>query len=56
LENLDKIVATLKKDILALSGKWKYFRVLKANLNLEIKQLNILSAYSNQEVGGEQII
>jgi hypothetical protein len=50
LENIDKVVASLKKDILALNGKWKYFRVLKANLNLEINQLNILSSYSNQEV------
>jgi hypothetical protein len=51
LKNIDKVVATLKKDMLSLNGKWKYFRVLKANLNLENNQLNILSSYSNQEVG-----
>jgi hypothetical protein len=30
--------------------------VLKANLNLEINQLNILSSYSNQEVWWDQLI
>jgi len=50
LEDKETILAVLKRNQLYLKDKWKYFRVLKANLNLESKQLNILSSYSNQDV------
>ena len=56
LEDKETILAVLKRNQLYLKDKWKYFRVLKANLNLESKQLNILSSYSNQDVWAEQLI
>ena len=54
--NRDNIFAVLRKEFLKLWDNWKYFRVLKAHLNLEIKQLTILSSYSNQDVWLEQLI
>ena len=55
LQNQDKVLAVLKKELLRTHW-WKYFRVIKANLNLEIKQLTMLSSYSNQDVWWEQLI
>ncbi len=56
LKSRKDIIAVLDKKYLNLQWRWKYFRVFNANLNLENNTLNVLSSYSNQDVGWEQLI
>lgn len=55
-QDKDKLNFVIDKVKISLDKKWKYFKVHKSFLNVELNKLNLLSPYSNQEVWAEQII
>ncbi len=56
LSSKENVSVILDKSKLKLDNKWKYFKVYKSNLNIELNNLELLSSYSNQEVWAEQLI